>query len=257
MLLESRSVSFSYGRRKVLDGVSFAIEGGDMMAILGRNGSGKTTLMRLLLGFLQPDDGDILIDGRDERGMSEREKAKAIAYIPQSTEMVYPYPVIDTVLMGRAPSLSIFERPGKGDEEKAENALSMLGIEHLRNRSVNELSGGERQLVMIARAMAQEARIILLDEPTASLDYSNQLLVMETMERLRTSGYAMLFSTHNPEQALMNATSVLVLSESRIAYSGSPEGLMDGSVLESLYSRRLCIKSIDTGENERIICIPR
>ena len=156
MLLESRSVSFSYGRRKVLDGVSFAIEGGDMMAILGRNGSGKTTLMRLLLGFLHPDDGEILIDGRSERGMSEREKAKAIAYIPQSTEMVYPYPVIDTVLMGRAPSLSIFERPGKGDEEKAENALSMLGIEHLRNRSVNELSGGERQLVMIARAMAQE-----------------------------------------------------------------------------------------------------
>lgn len=257
MLLEARSLAFSYGRRKILDNVSMKAESGSMTALLGRNGSGKTTLLRLLLGFLKPLSGTIEIDGRNTAEMSSRERASAIAYIPQNTGMVYSYTVLDTVLMGRAPTLSIFSRPGRKDEEKAFAALDTLGIASLSNRSVSRLSGGERQLVMIARALAQNAGILLLDEPTASLDYSNQLLVMETMENLRNAGYAIIFSTHSPEQALMNATDVIAISGGRISFAGKPDELLDGRVLEELYSRDLFIKRIDTGRSSRIICVPR
>lgn len=257
MKLEAKNLSFSYGKRKVLSDVSFQLDETMMLSLLGRNGSGKTTLLRLLLGFLTPDAGVITIDGKDIREMKERERASLIAYIPQSVNMVYSYTVMNTVLMGRAPALSIFERPGNKDNERAEKALRMLGIWELRDRSINAISGGERQLVLIARALTQDARILLLDEPTASLDYSNQLLVLETAERLRKEGYAILFSTHNPEQALMNATNVMILSSSTVSFYGKPDELLDGKVLEELYSRKLYIDRIDTGENRRIVCIPR
>ncbi len=257
MRLEAENLTFSYGKRKVLDGISLTLGEGTLMSLLGRNGSGKTTLMRIILGFLHPDSGRIMIDGMETRAMTEREKASRIAYIPQSSSMVYSYTVMDSVLMGRAPALSIFSRPGKADREKAEEALNMLGIYKLKDRSANAISGGERQLMMIARALTQDAGILLLDEPTASLDYSNQLLVMETLGKLRKRGYAILFSTHSPEQALMNSSEVMVLAGSRTVFSGVPENLMDGKVLEELYSRKLFIGSIDTGENRRIVCIPR
>ena len=189
--------------------------------------------------------------------MTDRERAMAIAYIPQSTSIIYSYTVLDTVIMGRAPALSLFQRPSEADRAKAEETLKSLGLWELRKRSVNALSGGERQLVLIARALTQEAGILLLDEPTSSLDYSNQLLVMATAEKLRKAGYTILFSTHNPEQALMNATDVVVLSSHKLAFSGKPEELLDGKVLENLYSTQLHIEKIDTGLNHRIVCVPR
>ncbi len=257
MKLEAERISFSYGERKVLDDVSITLPEGSMTALLGRNGSGKTTLLRLLLGFLKPKNGTIRIDGKDTGDMTDRERAMAIAYIPQSTSIIYSYTVLDTVIMGRAPALSLFQRPSEADKSKAEETLKSLGLWELRNRSVNALSGGERQLVLIARALTQEAGILLLDEPTSSLDYSNQLLVMATAEKLRKAGYTILFSTHNPEQALMNATDVVVLSSHKLAFSGKPEELLDGKVLENLYSTQLHIEKIDTGLNHRIVCVPR
>lgn len=257
MRLEANGLSFSYSRRDVLSDISFTVEDGRSLALLGRNGSGKTTLLRLLLGFLKPDEGEVLIDGRNAEEMTGRERARCIAYIPQSSSSVYAYSVLEMVMMGCAPALSIFQKPGKADREKAEEALETLGIQDLGRRSVNAISGGERQLALIARALTQDARILLLDEPTSSLDYSNQLLVMETLEKLRDRGYSILFSTHNPEQALMNATDVLILQHHRLSFLGKPEGLLDGEKLEKLYGRGLCIKRVNTGENERIICIPR
>ncbi|MBO8437231.1 MAG: ABC transporter ATP-binding protein [Spirochaetes bacterium] len=256
MLLEASGLSFSYGKRKVLEHISFNLAAGTSTALLGRNGSGKTTLMRILLGFIRQDSGKIMIDSRDACDMSSKERASAIAYIPQSTSTVYSYSVLDAVMMGRAPSLTIFQRPGKKDEEKAEEVLEMLGIAQLKKRSINALSGGERQLVLIARALTQDAKILLLDEPTASLDYSNQLLVMETAEHLREKGYALLFSTHSPEQALMNATGIMILKDSELVFNGKPDALLDGNILQELYDRKLCIRKIDTGHAERIVCIP-
>ena len=257
MKLEAERISFSYGERKVLDDVSITLPEGSMTALLGRNGSGKTTLLRLLLGFLKPKNGTIRIDGKDTGDMTDRERAMAIAYIPQSTSIIYSYTVLDTVIMGRGPALSLFQRPSEADRAKAEETLKSLGLWELRKRSVNALSGGERQLVLIARALTQEAGILLLDEPTSSLDYSNQLLVMATAEKLRKAGYTILFSTHNPEQALMNATDVMIISSHHISFLGKPIELIDGRILESLYQRKLCIREIDTGENQRIICVPK
>lgn len=257
MNLEVKDISFCYSERKILEDISFSASSGNMLAILGRNGSGKTTLLRLLLGFLKPDKGQILIDSRNIDEMTNRERASVIAYIPQSSQLVYSHSVLDTVLMGRAPALSLFDKPGKKDIEKAREALRTLRISHLETRSVNAISGGERQLVLIARALSQEARILLLDEPTSSLDYSNQLLVMETAEELRRKGYTIIFSTHSPEQALMNATDVMIISLHHISFLGKPIELIDGRILESLYQRKLCIREIDTGENQRIICVPK
>ena len=179
MRLEVSGITFSYGNRKVLSDISLKAEDGEIIAILGRNGSGKTTLMRAMLGFLRPESGTITIDGQDILMMDSRTRAKAIAYIPQQTEAVYSYTVLEAVMMGSAPTLSLFSRPGRKEEERALSVLEMLGIGSLARRYVNQISGGERQLVMIARAIAQDARILLLDEPTSSLDYSNQLLVMQ------------------------------------------------------------------------------
>ena len=231
MNLEVKDISFCYGERKILEDISFSASSGNMLAILGRNGSGKTTLLRLLLGFLKPDKGHILIDSRNIDEMTNRERASVIAYIPQSSQLVYSHSVLDTVLMGRAPALSLFDKPGKKDIEKAREALRTLGISHLETRSVNAISGGERQLVLIARALSQEARILLLD--------------------------TIIFSTHSPEQALMNATDVMIISSHHISFLGKPIELIDGRILESLYQRKLCIREIDTGENQRIICVPK
>ena len=145
MKLEAERISFSYGEMKVLDDVSITLPEGSMTALLGRNGSGKTTLLRLLLGFLKPKNGTIRIDGKDTGDMTDRERAMAIAYIPQSTSIIYSYTVLDTVIMGRAPALSLFQRPSEADRAKAEETLKSLGLWELRKRSVNALSGGERQ----------------------------------------------------------------------------------------------------------------
>ena len=257
MRLEAAGVSFSYGNRRILSGISLQADDGDIIALLGRNGSGKTTLMRMLLGFLRPDEGTIAIDGHDILTMDSRTRARAIAYIPQQTETVYPYTVLDAVVMGAAPSLSIFSRPGRKEESRAHAVLDILGIDDLSKRYINQISGGERQLVMIARAIAQDAKILLLDEPTSSLDYSNQLMVMERAEMLREEGYAIILSTHDPAQALTYSTSIIALSEGSILYSGSPQDLMDGRILSSLYGRSLAIREIDTEGGRRFVCVPR
>lgn len=256
MRLEAKDLSFSYGRMKVLEDISFSAESGSFTALLGRNGSGKTTLIRLLLGFLSPESGSVEIDGRDIARMSTKERAMAIAYIPQQTESVYSYTVLDAVMMGLSPSLSVFKRPGRKEKDKAMEALSTLGIESLAGRYVNRISGGERQLVLIARSIAQDARILLLDEPTSSLDYSNQMLVLETAGKLRGNGYMIILSTHNPEHALSHASSIIALSGTRLAYCGAPEGLLDGKVLSDLYGRPLEIRSIEAGGKGRLVCIP-
>ncbi len=250
MGLEARSISFSYSSRRVLSNVSFTLD--PLTAILGRNGSGKTTLLRILVGFLRPSSGSVLIDGEDALKMKAQERARLIAYIPQSSPVVYPHTVRDLVLMGRAPSLSIFAKPGRKDEEAADEAIETLGISYLRNRPINATSGGERQLALIARALCQDARILILDEPASALDYSNQLMLLETLEKLSRKGYQILYSTHNPDHALMASDKILLIdSEGRVESS-----IPDSEKLSELYGRKLLIRQIDTGKHTRCICIP-
>ena len=256
MKLDVDNLSFGYGKRMILSGISFSLESGCITSLIGRNGAGKTTLIKLIMGFLQPGEGKILIDGKDSYGMKPDERARAIAYIPQYSSMVYRYSVMDSVLMGRAPHIMLFGHPKDSDREKALNALRMLGIEHLSARPCDELSGGERQLMMIARALAQDAEILILDEPTASLDYTNQLLVMETVSSLKTEGYSILFSTHSPEQALMVSDRIMLLGMDGRVTERAPDELLDGKELSELYGRKLCISEIDTGRGRRLACVP-
>ena len=252
MILSASSLSFSYPRHPVLEDVSFTLPENRLTCLLGPNGSGKSTLLKLLLGFLRPSSGSIYIDGKDLKEFSARETAERIAYIPQESPAVYAHTVKDMVLMGRAPKLGFLGHPGKEDEEKAEEALEALGIGKLSGRPVTKISGGEKQLVMLARALVQESSVLLLDEPAAALDYSNRLMVLETLEDLAAKGYSVLVSTHNPEDALLTQSPALALLGGRLTFHEK----IDEPMLTKLYGRKLILSEVDTGEHVRTICVP-
>ena len=238
----------------VLNDVSFSISSGEMIAFLGKNGAGKTTLLRIIPSFLTPLGGDVLIDGVSVRSMSLQDKAKAIAYIPQFSQTAFAYTVRESVLMGKSPHISLFNKPSKNDERRALEILEELGILALADRPTNKISGGERQLVLIARALMQDAKLLILDEPTSFLDYSNQLLVLEKTYELVKKGYACLYSTHNPDLALAYFTRVLAMDKGKIAFSKKPEELEGSDALSSIYKRPLIVERTQTG---RLICVPQ
>ncbi len=238
----------------VLNDVSFSISSGEMIAFLGKNGAGKTTLLRIIPSFLTPLGGDVLIDGVPVHSMSLQAKAKAIAYIPQFSQTAFAYTVKESVLMGRSPHISLFSKPSKNDERRALEILEELGILALADRPTNEISGGERQLVLIARALMQDAKLLILDEPTSFLDYSNQLLVLEKTYELVKKGYACLYSTHNPDLALAYSTRVLAMDKGKIAFSMKPEELEGSNALSSIYKRPLIVERTQAG---RLICVPQ
>lgn len=238
----------------VLKDVSFTISSGEMVAFLGKNGAGKTTLLRIIPSFLTPLSGDILVDEVSVRSMSLHDKAKAIAYIPQFSQTAFAYTVKESVLMGKSPHISLFNKPSKNDERRALEILEELGILALADRPTNKISGGERQLVLIARALMQDAKLLILDEPTSFLDYSNQLLVLEKTYELVKKGYACLYSTHNPDLALAYSTRVLAMDKGKIAFSKKPEELEGSDALSSIYKRPLMVERTHTG---RLICVPQ
>lgn len=238
----------------VLNDVSFSISSGEMIAFLGKNGAGKTTLLRIIPSFLTPLSGDVLIDGVSVHSMPLQDKAKAIAYIPQFSQTAFAYTVRESVLIGRSPYISMFSRPSMQDEKRAFEILDELGILDLASRPTNEISGGERQLVLIARALMQDAKLLILDEPTSFLDYSNQLLVLEKTYELVKKGYACLYSTHNPDLALAYSTRVLAMDKGKIAFSMKPEELEGSDALSSIYKRPLIVERTQAG---RLICVPQ
>lgn len=238
----------------VLNDVSFSISSGEMVAFLGKNGAGKTTLLRIIPSFLTPLGGDVLIDGVSVRSMSLQDKAKAIAYIPQFSQTAFAYTVRESVLMGKSPHISLFNKPSKNDERRALEILEELGILALADRPTNKISGGERQLVLIARALMQDAKLLILDEPTSFLDYSNQLLVLEKTYELVKKGYACLYSTHNPDLALAYSTRVLAMDKGKIAFSKKLEELEGSDALSSIYKRPLIVERTQAG---RLICVPQ
>ena len=179
MRMRIEDLHFSYGSHEVLKGVSFGVEDSGFVSLLGPNGAGKSTLFRCMLGLLEPSGGTVHICGRDIRNMPAAELSHRVAYIPQSHTPVFNFSVFDMVLMGTTAQLPRFASPGKKEEKLAEAAMERIGIAHLRNRGCGNISGGERQLALIARAIAQQAKILVMDEPSASLDYGNKLRVMD------------------------------------------------------------------------------
>ncbi len=254
MSIEVQNLSFSYGDRQVLHDISFSVGRGEFLSILGPNGVGKSTLFRCVLGLLSGYTGTVTIDGLDARTMSIREAAKHIAYIPQSSRPIFNYSVFDIILMGRTSGLSTFRSPGKRDREKCEWAMEKVGISHLAQRCFHRLSGGEQQLVLIARALVQDAPCLMLDEPTANLDFGNQLLVLERARELAREGYTVIQTTHHPEQSYQYSDRILAIQDGRVYTEGTPGEVLNARTMKALYGVDVEVVSLH-GDRARI-CIP-
>lgn len=235
MKLSVEHLSYAYGAHRVLEDVSFSLEQGQFLSVLGPNGVGKSTLFRCILGRLDGYGGTIVSGGDDLRNMPRREAARRMAYIPQIHTPTFSYTVLDTVLMGTARQLSPFSQPGKAQLEQAMAALERVGAAHLFKRDFSRLSGGEQQLVLLARALAQQAEILIMDEPTSALDFGNQLRVLALVRALAEEGYGVLLSTHNPQHALTFATRTLALADGRVAAQGKPDEVLTPALMKKLY----------------------
>lgn len=250
MSIEIRNLSFAYSLRSVLSDVSFCAEEGQLLAVLGPNGVGKTTLFRCILGLQPQYKGTICLDGVDAHTLTPREVAHKIAYIPQTHGSAFSYSVQDMVLMGTTHQVSSMGVPKQKELDAANGALDKLGISHLTHHNFSKLSGGEQQLVLIARALAQNAKTLLMDEPTASLDYGNQSLVLRQVRKLANDGYTILLSTHNPQHAIWYADIAVALLDGTIAAFGAPNDVVDAALIERLYG--VAVRLIDTAQGALI-----
>lgn len=235
MSVEIRNLCFGYCTRDVLRDVNFSVRGGQILAVLGPNGVGKTTLFRCILGLQHRYSGSIEVDGADAHSLSARELAHRVAYIPQTHGMAFSYSVLDMVLMGTTHNVAMMSVPKAKELNAAIAALERMGIANLSNKNFSHLSGGEQQLVLIARALAQSTKILLMDEPTASLDYGNQSLVLRQVRALADGGYTILLSTHNPQHALWYADSVLALFNGTVAAFGPSCKIVNAALIRMLY----------------------
>ena len=234
-MLTVRNLSCQYGSRPVLWDVSFTLQEGELVFLLGANGAGKSTLFRCILGLLPQYKGELLIQGNAARTLSPRTLARLISYVPQNHHPTFAYSALNMVLMGTNHALPPFASPGKREYALARKVMEQLGIGDLENRDFNTLSGGEQQLVLTARAIAQQGKILLMDEPTASLDYGNQLRVLEQTRELARQGYTILLSCHDPQLALLYADRVIALHDGKIIADGKPGQVITPELLRTLY----------------------
>ena len=253
-LLSVRSLSFAYrADSPVFSDVSFTLEAGHSFTILGPNGAGKSTLLGCLGAQLAPDSGGVRVEGRSLADMGPGSIARRIGFVPQSLAAVYGYRVRDFVVMGRAPYIARFLQPSDADYDMVDRTLRDLGIFHLADKSYTELSGGERQQVVLARVLVQDPRIILLDEPTSALDFGNQLKVIRIIKELTESGYAVIMTTHNPDHAIMLDDRVGVLgADGHMRVGGTVEIVTEG-VLSEVY--RTDVRIVDVPEIGRRACL--
>jgi iron complex transport system ATP-binding protein len=234
-MLAVENLAFGFPGRTVGRDVSFALGAGEVMCVLGPNGGGKTTLFRTVLGLLEPHGGHIRLEGAILPALSRNQIARRIGYVPQGHTAYFAYTVREFVLMGRTAHVGVFASPSGNDLAVAVRALEALGIAQLADRPVTEISGGERQLALVARALAQEPKLLVLDEPTASLDFGNQVRVLEKIAALAASGIAILFSSHEPDHAFLCARRALLLAEGRVLEIGAPRDVIRPDTLERMY----------------------
>lgn len=254
MSIEIRDVDFCYGDKKVLHSINLHIKKGNLLCLLGPNGVGKSTLFHCILGLNTKYSGDIFINGTNIKDMGPEQLAKRIAYIPQSYVNVFSYSALDVVLMGTTSSLGRFQSPGKKQLQIAFDALKQMGILHLKDRAVTKLSGGEAQLVLIARAIAQQTKILIMDEPTSNLDYGNQTRVMKEVVNLTKQGYTIMLSTHNPDHVFLYADEVLAMEKGKIKTIGKPRDVLTEKVLQEIYNIDLHLYELD--QEQTFVCVP-
>ena len=244
-MLSVKGLSYYYHPdRIVLKDISLELAGHDILCLLGPNGTGKTTLLRCLLSLNKIKCGSIEIDGRDLTKLSAGKRAEIMAYVPQATTMAFPYEAREVVLMGRVAHLTAGGRTTRKDQKLVDEAMEQLGILQMSRYLFNEMSGGEKQMVLVARALAQQARILIMDEPTANLDYCNQIKMLKVIKTLSENGYSILMTSHFPDHAFLA--------------QGLPDEIVTTENLSKLYSTQVCVTEarLDSRDMVTKVCIP-
>lgn len=257
MELTLKHVTCGYGTTPILKDVSLTLRQGEIVCILGPNGIGKTTIFRSVLGFLKLLEGEVLLDGVPRDRMRARDFAKCVGYVPQSHEPPFPYSVPDVVVMGRAAHLRPFEAPGLEEYRIVDQVLNMLEISYLREKTYTRISGGERQMVLIARALAQNSGLLVMDEPTANLDFGNQIHVLQSIKKLTASGLGVLMTTHNPDHAFLCCDRVILLTKDKQVLEGTVDEIVTEENLRKAYGVEVRITTTVTETGKKIrSCVP-
>ncbi len=257
MKLEVKNLTGGYGKKVVVNNLSFSAVSGDMIYVLGPNGGGKTTMFNMLIGYKKRDSGDILLDGIDIETLNEIELAKKVAYIPQDHVPAFNYTVEDVVLMGRTCHLKRFAVPQKSDYDIVHDTLEILGIEDFVQREYMELSGGERQLALIARALCQKAEIFVMDEPLTGLDFANKAMVTSALKGLTKSGYTIIMSTHNAINNYSDDDKILLVNAQGEGIFGDINSIISNNTIEKAYKIPLqTICSVDKNGGRHLLCLP-
>ena len=247
-LIETRGISYSVAEKRIIDRISISVKRGEFVGLVGPNGAGKTTLLRLLIGVLPPTGGEILLEDRRLQEFRLRERARRVSYLSQETTTVFPYPVLDILLMGRYPFLGRFRRESESDLEKARRALAYVGLRGFEERYFNELSGGERQLVLFAKILVQETELLLLDEPTSNLDIKHQDQFFSMAFELTREKKAVVAAVHNLNIASQYCSRLILLHRGRVATEGKPEEVLRSDWLDPVYETKTVVtRNTSTG----------
>lgn len=253
--VEIKKLCFGYSKEKpLLEGIDLDIENGAVTSILGPNGSGKTTLLKLILGLLEPVSGDIFVCGRNLKEIPFKERARILAYVPQKHSAVFDYKVIDVCAMGRVAYTGIFSGVGREDLRIAMECLERMEISHLADKPYTKLSGGQQQMVIIARALAQQAKILVLDEPVTGLDYGNQISLLKLLKELASEGITCIKTTHYPEHALWTSGNAIFMKNGAIIAKGPTEQVVTSENLKAIYNTDIVL--MKHPENGITTCVP-
>jgi iron complex transport system ATP-binding protein len=247
-LIETHKVCYSVAEKRIIDRISISVKRGEFVGLIGPNGAGKTTLLRLMIGVLPPTGGEIVLEDRRLQEIRLRERARRVSYLSQETTTVFPYPVLDILLMGRYPFLGRFQRESESDLEKARRALSYVGLRGFEERYFNELSGGERQLVLFAKILVQETELLLLDEPTSNLDIKHQDQFFSMAFELTREKKAVVAAVHNLNIASQYCSRLILLHRGRVATDGKPEEVLRSEWLDPVYETKTVVtRNTSTG----------
>jgi iron complex transport system ATP-binding protein len=252
-MIEFHRVTRTYARNVAVDELTLTIPPGELFALLGPNGAGKSTLLKCIAGIFKPAAGSVRIMGDDTASIGAGNIARRIGYVPQQNETIFPFSVLEFVVMGRTPHISIFASPGEKDEKIAMESLAMVGIEDLAERTLGSLSGGQRQMALIARALAQQPTLLLLDEPTAHLDFGNQVLVLEVVQRLAASGISIVMNTHTPDHAFLVGSRAAALNEGRLLAADEVAAVVNSKMMSTVYGVNIAVREIE--DLKRKVCI--
>lgn len=255
MIYDVKDLSFAYpGQEKLLERVSFTLAEGETVTLLGRNGAGKSTLMSCLLGELKPKGGSIYLNDTPLSSLTGRQIAKSVGFVPQTENSIFDYTVLDYVMMGCACDLGLFARPGRKEEEAAQEALEELGIAHLADRPFTQLSGGEQQQCTIARAIVRHPGAVLLDESASHLDVANRIRLLRMIKGLSDKGYGVMFTTHDPDHALVLGGSALLFEGNGTVSFGSVDEIVTEERLRDIYGGELKITYLEEAGRKVCVC---